>query len=341
MAAYVGSYRQSQAPPAPETEGAIVVVTADGKGVPMRRPLEQRLHEELGRPLRKAASREGKTDHRRAKGGRKSRKQTAYVGAVYTMAPFPRTVEDVLDEVHRQEQKKVRPRPQNKRVWAEMTQILEGQVSEGPRRLFSHLMWEVVERNPGAAKPVVCLMDGQASLWVQRQSYFGRSVGILDLFHVMERLWDAAYCFHPESSKEAEQFVDRYLRMLLEGKVGYVIGVFRRFRKKCTSPKRKELDKVINYFDANRAYMRYDEYLAAGYPIGSGVVEGACRHVVKDRMELSGMRWEIEGAQAILGLRATYLNGEWDAFIAHRIDCEQKQLYGCQDRATTQMTLAG
>jgi hypothetical protein len=58
--------------------------------------------------------------------------------------------------------------------------------------------------------------------------------------------------------------------------------------------------------------MKYDEYLAAGYPIGSGVVEGACRHLVKDRMEQTGMRWRIAGAQAVLSLRAIYVNDDWE-----------------------------
>ncbi len=73
--------------------------------------------------------------------------------------------------------------------------------------------------------------------------------------------------------------------------------------------------------------MKYDEYLAAGYPIGSGVVEGACRHLVKDRMEQTGMRWRIEGAQAILNLRAIYVNDDWDAFHTLRIQAEQHKLY--------------
>jgi hypothetical protein len=72
--------------------------------------------------------------------------------------------------------------------------------------------------------------------------------------------------------------------------------------------------------------MRYNEYLAAGYPIASGVAEGACKHLVKDRMERAGMRWEIEGAQGMPSLRAVYLNGYWDQFIAHRIHREQTRL---------------
>ncbi len=85
---------------------------------------------------------------------------------------------------------------------------------------------------------------------------------------------------------------------------------------------------MITYLANNREHMRYDEYLAAGYPIGSGVAEGACRHLVKDRMEQTGMRWTVEGAQAMLHLRASYLNDQWDEFVEDRIEREQNRLYG-------------
>ena len=86
--------------------------------------------------------------------------------------------------------------------------------------------------------------------------------------------------------------------------------------------------------------MKYDEYLAAGYPIGSGVVEGACRHLVKDRMEKTGMRWRIEGAQAILNLRAIYVNDDWAPFHAARIQAEQHKLYPYKQRLLAILTCA-
>ena len=89
---------------------------------------------------------------------------------------------------------------------------------------------------------------------------------------------------------------------------------------------------VANYLENNQDFMHYDEYLAAGYPIGSGVAEGACRHLVKDRLEQTGMRWTVAGAQAMLHLRATYLNGDWEAFYEYRIQEEQRRLYQPQDQ---------
>ena len=139
-------------------------------------------------------------------------------------------------------------------------------------------------------------------------------VCILDLFHVLERLWQAAHCFHPEGSEEARAFVTDRLLRLLRGEVGYVIGGLKQMatKHKLKGSRARQLSAVIGYLERNRRFMHYDQYLASGYPIGSGVAEGACRHLVKDRMELTGMRWCIPGAQAMLDLRAVYINGDWD-----------------------------
>lgn len=117
--------------------------------------------------------------------------------------------------------------------------------------------------------------------------------------------------------------------MLLEGKVGQVIGGLRRMISShdLAGEKRRVLRSVIGYYDNHRNSMKYDVYLAAGYPIGSGVVEGACRHLVKDRLERTGMRWTVKGARAILHLRAAYLNDDWNDFVNYRIETEQATLY--------------
>ena len=122
-----------------------------------------------------------------------------------------------------------------------------------------------------------------------------------------------------------------HLGMLLEGKVGYVLRNFRRLVKPedgLRGKKKETVESAITYYENNRDHMRYDEYLTAGYPIASGVIEGACHHFVKDRMEGAGMRWELEGAQSMLSMRALYLNDQWDDFITYRIAEEQAFLYG-------------
>jgi hypothetical protein len=262
------------------------------------------------------------------KGTRKSRKQMAYVGAAYTIAPFVRTPDQILNELARRERAKARPRPQNKHVWGEMTQLVEGELLDGRSKLFLHLAVECHLRDPTHRKVLICLMDGEEPLWSAKEEWLDRAVEILDLFHVLERLWKMKRSL-PKSCT-ADDFVEHHARMILEGKVDYAVRNLGRLIKKwkLRGKAKGEMQRGIGYFRRNRERMRYDEYLAKGYPIGSGVAEGTCRNLVKDRMELTGMRWERRGAQSMIHLRALYLNGEWKTFIKYRIEKEQKHLYG-------------
>ena len=172
-------------------------------------------------------------------------------------------------------------------------------------------------------------MDGERALWDMQRDYFSGAVGILDLFHVLERLWAVAHCFHARGAT-GRRVCGGAARDLLQGRVGYVIArPAEAVAKvdKLSGAKRKVVKAAMEYLANNREHMRYDEYLAAGYPIGSGVAEGACRHLVKDRMEQTGMRWTVEGAQAMLHVRAMYLNDQWEEFLEYRIEQEQTRLY--------------
>jgi hypothetical protein len=134
---------------------------------------------------------------------------------------------------------------------------------------------------------------------------------------------------HKEGSDEAEAYVEERLRELLEGRVGAVIEEFRRCisRQHLRGNRRQVVRSAIEYLENNREHLKYDEYLAAGYPIGSGVAEGACRHLVKDRLEQTGMRWTVNGAQAMLHVRALYLNDQWEEYLEFRVEQEQARLY--------------
>jgi hypothetical protein len=313
MAQHVEAFGLDKAAPPPDEEAEILVVTADGKGVPMRRPLEERVRH----------------GPRRGKGEKANKKQMAYVGAVYTIDRFRRTADEIVEEIARHKRTADRPTPQHKRVWAEMTRVLQGESCAGRQRLFVEMAIDCYQRDPQRKKILVCLMDGEPALWEVQRAWLPRPVGILDLFHVLERLWEVAHVFHPEGSREADQFVERHLRLLLKGRVGHVIG---RFQRLCDEhalggSRRRVVSAAIRYYKNNRQHMRYDEYLAAGYPIGSGVAEGTCRHVVKDRLEQTGMRWTVNGAQAMLHLRIVYLNGDWNEFVNYRIENEQAALY--------------
>lgn len=371
MAEYAEAYRVAQPLPPAAEEAELLVTQGDGKGVIMRRTLAEELLADreasaaaapgpVAEPSRqqrrrtsRAAHRAGKTrQQRRTEAGRKpaqrlpsaavdedegkkkknGKKQMAYVGAVYTIERFPRTTDQILDEMARRARTKERPRPQHKRVWAEMTRILEGEPVSGREWLFCSLAVECQQRDPDRKKTLICLLDGERSLWDMQRYWFGRAIGILDIFHVSERIWKAAHCFHAKESEAASQFATHHLRMILDGKVAYVLRNLRRLlaekEKELNAKKRKTVRAAITYFENNQDHMCYDEYLAAGYPIGSGVAEGACRHLVKDRLELTGMRWERKGAQSMLHLRAIYLNREWDQFVNYRIEKEQAALYG-------------
>lgn len=307
-------FREATEPPSLEEEGALLVVTADGKGVPMRK-----LEPDGPQP-----------HHRRTKGEKANLKRMACVGAVYSIEPFVRTADAILDEVWRDKRAKDRPKPQHNHVWAEMIREVEGQPPVTAKDgLFCQLFDELAVRNLGQARPVVCVRDGERSLGDAQEVYFPEAIGVLDLFHVLERVWGVAHWFHTEGSDEAEQFVEPWLRDLLEGRVGSVIEEFRRCltRERLRGNKRKVVKSAIEDLENNRGHMRYDEYLAAGYPIGRGVAEGACRHLVKDRLEPTGMRWTVPGAQAMLHVRALYLNDQWEDFLEFRVEQEQDRLY--------------
>src|SRR5436309_12385410 len=281
--------------PDPAEDGPLLVVAADCKGVPLvRKALPP--DEATDTPLPALAH------PRRGKGEKANKKKMAAVGAVYTIEPFVRTADEVIEEVMRKEAQKRRPRPRNKRVRAE---LLVGKVA-----LFLWLADEVIRRNPQGSKPVIFLSDGEHALQDRQSEYLPEdTVCILDLFHVLERLWKVAWCLFDEKTQKraAHQWVEERLRRLLEGKVDAVIRGLRyqATQRGLKGTKRKTVRDAADYFAWNRDRMRYDEDLAAGYPIGSGVVEGACRHLVKDRLERTGMRWLTSGAQAMLDLRAT------------------------------------
>ena len=316
MAERVAAFRDNRPRPDPATEGEILVTSGDGKGVVLRRQADD--------PAPAA---------HRTKGQKASQKRMATVGTAYTVDRYVRSPEAVLAALFRDgPEPPPRPQPAHKRVWASLPQEgPDGVVRSGLEVVYDWLLNEVAERNPGLAKEMVHLGDGQEALWQARQEHLpGRNLtDILDLLHVTPRLWQAAHVFYPEGSAAAEAFArERILRVLR----GEVVGVVRGLRRLGTlaglkGSKKKALAQVCAYLLKNRERMRYDEYLAQGYPIASGVIEGACRHLVKDRMERAGMHWTLAGAQAMLDLRSTFVNGDWEEYQAYRIRCETQRLY--------------
>ncbi len=305
MAESAEPFRLQQAAPKVPAEAEILVATADGTSVPMH------VDDRTSTPAPAAGPQAGST-------------RRAYVGAVYKIAPFVRNADAILEELFREETSKRRPRPQEKRLWAEMSFGPQPTLCSGSDRLFVELAIEVKRRDPHREQVLVCLMDGERHLWDLQSQWLGRSVQILDLFHVLKRVREVSKYAEPDTSQR-ERWVERQVRDLLEGRVEQVISRWKRLAKKRGDP--EEVLSALTYFTNNRERMRYDVYLSLGYPIGSGVAEGACRNLVKDRLDGTGMHWKVQGARAMLWTRALYLNGEWDDFVEFRIQREQQQLY--------------
>lgn len=346
VAGSVAAFREQAPPPACASEAHLLVGMADATSLPLC------LDRAAGEQPSRAPGR------RRQRGKNAQKRKQAVCSTVYTIAPFPRAPDDVLDDIRRRHKRQERPRPQNKRVRGD---LLGGKVAA-----FEWMADEVRHRqimDEGGvplARSVILIFDGDPKLWDYARTYLGldsdaRVVGILDLYHVLERLYAVAYLFHPEGSEEAHTFVEARLQMLLKGRVGRMIGGLRQMatkrgwalaRRKRGRPKKgqmavarepkkvKVLRLAIEYFETNRRYLRYDHYLRAGYPIGSGPAEGTCRHLVKDRMDNTGMRWTETGAQAMLDLRAIHISDQWSAFWPYHIQHETARLYGHLDPTT-------
>lgn len=296
-------YRQRAAEP---SDGPILVAAVDCKGIPMVKP-------EGRQPVA-----------RLTKGQKANRKRMATVATVFTRQPWVRTPEQVLKSLFRLgsgEQNSVPPpRPENKRVWASLT--------KGKSAVIEEVAQEIERRDPAGTKTRLALTDGERALQIRVDHKLGVTL-ILDLMHVTEKLWKAAYVFHPEGSLEAELWVLDRASRILSGEVSQVVKGLRQIvtKRALSGSKRSTLCNVADYLYRNRSRMRYDEYLASGWPIASGPVEGACKNLIKDRMERSGMRWTEPMAEAVVKLRAVYLSGDFDRYWLFHIEQEQRRLY--------------
>jgi len=281
--------------------GSIMVLSVDGKGVVMR-------PRDLREQTRKAAlKRKGKMSARLSKGEKKNAKRTATVAAVYTIAPFVRQPEGILTGVE-----KPRPRPENKRVWASL--------EESPAEVIEKAFQEAASRDPAQRKKWVALVDGnKPQIRILRRMAKEKGIDltlIVDIIHVIEYLWSAGRTFYPESGPELENWVRVRILDILQGKAGYVAGGMRRSAtlRGLVSAERKPVDVCADYLLTYGPYLKYNRYLAQGFPIATGVIEGACRHLVKDRMDLTGARWSLAGAEAVLRLRALRTSHDFDEY---------------------------
>ena len=288
--------------PTPDKQASILVVQAEGKGVPMRTGTE-------------AAKKVRKT-----KGEKTSRKKEAVVTSVYTLAPCLRSPDEVVQSLFEGERaSQQRPSPQNKRVFA----TLEGKTAA--LRFTAQQVWR---QQGGHIRHQVALTDGSEALQERVHAQFPDFTLVLDCIHAIEYLWKAANALLGETALERTDWVKSRVQHMLSGQSAVLIADLQSLASTAEAASKKTLLAVAAYYERNRAFMRYDQYLAAGWPIATGVIEGACRHLVKDRGELSGMRWTQAGAEALLQLRSVAENGDWESFHAFRRLQRQQTLYG-------------
>lgn len=310
-------YETRQCNPSDETAtGPILVITTDGKGVVMH---EQDLREQTRKAARKRKPQMGT---RLSKGEKKNAKRMATVAAVYTIDEFERTPQDLLPG-NDKPNKETSPRPEQKRVWASLEKSAEQVIASA----FS----EASNRDPNHEKHWVVLVDGEnQQLRVLKSMAKEQNVAltiIVDIIHVIEYLWKAGRAFHPKSGPELEEWVQYRLAKILEGKAGLMAGGMRRSAtiKKFTDKQREPVDACATYLKNKAPYLKYHHYLDRGFPIATGVIEGACRHLVKDRMDITGAKWRLASAESVLRLRALRSSNDFDEYWDFHEICEYKR----------------
>lgn len=312
-------YRQRAS--SPEATDHLLILSFDGKGIAM-------LHRDLRAATRKAAEQTPRRlETRLTKGEKANRKRMAEVATVYTLEQWPRTIADVLHGLREQrEPANARPRPTNKRVWAS--------VEHSPQRVIDDAFAEAQRRDPEHRRRWVVLVDGNRDQ-LRRIQRAARKLGVeitivLDIVHVLEYLWRAAYAVHAEGTDAAEQWVECRLLALLNGRSGGELAKSMRLMIKShalDATRAKPIARAAQYLVKHTRLLHYDRALADGLPIATGVIEGACRYLVKDRMGRTGARWSLLGAEAVLRLRALRASGHFDDYWQFHLAKEHERTH--------------
>ena len=302
--------------------GSLLVLTVDAKGVVM-------LQQDLRAATRqKAEQQRRKLTTRLTKGEKPHRKRMATITAVYTVAPYVRTPEQVFADLARQptsDPRRPRPRPEAKRVAASLVQT--------PEQMLEEAFQEGMDRDPPRQKTWAAVVDGNDTQLrllqkLAKQHQIELTI-VLDVIHVLDYLWKAGHAFHADASEELEHWVLERLQRILQGHAGQVAAGMRRSatQRQLPDKDRKPVDRCADYLLDHKRYLRYDQYLATGLPIGSGVIEGAARHLVGDRMGLTGARWRLTSGEAVLRLRALRASRDFDEYWHFHEACEHERTH--------------
>jgi hypothetical protein len=300
--------------------GDALVLSCDGKGVVMR-------PDGLREATRKhAQSHTNKLKTRLSRGEKSGRKRMAEVAAVYEIEPVPRTVADILPANDAERSTQI-PAPKAKHKW------LTASVTEDAATVVATMFQEAERRDPEHQRRWVALVDGNKHqidrINAEANARKLKVTVLIDLIHVLEYLWKAVWCLFGEGDPAAELWVRSHAQQILAGNATKVAGQIRRQATQAglEPDKRTGADTCATYLTNKHAYLDYPTALQNGWPIATGVIEGACRHLVKDRMDITGARWGLDGAEAILRLRAIRSNGDFEAYWKYHLAREQRRVH--------------
>src|SRR5450759_3027862 len=286
----------------PAPEGWPLILTFDGKGIVM---LPGALRPATAKA---AASAEGRLATRLSPGEKNGRKRMCEVAGVYDAAPAPRTPEEIISTPAQKRKKKKaqagkrkgkgKPRePQARNKW------LTASVTDDIPAVIAAAFDEAERRDPGHQREWVVLIDGN-NTQIEAVTAEAASRGItvtvvIDFIHVLEYLWKAAWSFFDKGEPAAEEWVAAQARKILHGKARQAAAGIRR---RATSygyrgPERAGADECARYLTAKARHLDYPAALQKGWPIATGIIEGACRHIVKERMDITGARWGLARAE--------------------------------------------
>jgi hypothetical protein len=308
--------------PAPAGDGDVLLIEIDCKCVPTatNEELKKRSKRCKGRKCKrkcKCCQRHRGKAKRKARGSRKRRKKgdkskngkQAMLVVMYTLK--------------RGEDGKLHG-PINKKEWgtfAGRTVALEWAKAEAAKRGF----------DPASGKTIQIVMDGDKNFRRLTQEYFPQAQLTLDIYHVIERLWELARHYHAEGSEKLKELVESWKEDLYAGRAAKLVEHFKELLRQApkngpgTKGRRKNLAKQIGYMEPRLSMMNYGELRRQDMVIGSGQVEGGVRHVIGQRMDSAAMRWKREKAEALLQLRCIMINGDWEAFATwHAEQCRQE-----------------
>ena len=304
--------------PEPALEDQVLMLQAGGKGIVMR--------EEGLRPAtaKAAAAAKRKAAARLSPGEKNGRKRMAEIAAVTDVIPSPRTPADIIAPPgqHRADPPKTQGRWLTASVTGDIPAVIAAAFDEADRR------------DPGRGRTWIALLDGnntQIDTVNAEAGDRGITVTILiDFIHVIEYVWKAAWTFFEPGDPGAADWVAGRATAILEGRAGPVAaGIRRRATTYGYSPaERKGADTCAAYLDAKASYLDYATALAKGWPIATGIIEGACRHIIKDRSDITGARWSLDGAEAVLKLRALHANSDFDEYWPWHLNRERQRVYG-------------